>query len=244
MKTLVRIITVSIVAILTTSCNFDLNFGPGVNGDGNVITETRKVTSEFEKISVSRGIDVILTQGNTLSIVVEADQNLLDVITTELDEDNNILRISSNQNIKSSASKKVILTVKDLSSISTTSGSNVFSENALNTDKLTISSTSGSHIDLNIEANTLKLNTTSGAGIEISGTTENLSVAATSGSYIRANSLKAQSTTVSATSGASIFVNTTKELKASATSGASIKYEGDPERVDKSSGVSGSIKKA
>lgn len=244
MKTLVRIITVSIVAILTTSCNFNLNFGPGVNGDGNVITETRKVTSEFEKISVSRGIDVILTQGNTLSIVVEADQNLLDVITTELDEDNNTLRISSNQNIKSSASKKVILTVKNLSSIRTTSGSNVFSENALNTDKLSISSTSGSHIDLNIEANTLKLNTTSGAGIEISGATENLSIDATSGSYIRANNLKAQSTTASATSGASIFVNTTKELKASATSGASIKYEGNPEKVNKNSGVSGSIKKA
>lgn len=244
MKTLVKIITVSIVAILTTSCNFNLNFGPGVNGDGNVITETRKVTSEFEKISVSKGIDVILTQGNTLSIVVEADQNLLDVITTELDEDNNTLRISSNQNIKSSASKKVILTVKNLSSIRTTSGSYVFSENALNTDKLSISSTSGSHIDLNIEANTLKLNTTSGAGIEISGATENLSIDATSGSYIRANNLKAQSTTASATSGASIFVNTTKELKASATSGASIKYEGNPEKVNKNSGVSGSIKKA
>lgn len=243
MNTLVRIITATIVAIFLTSCNFDLNFGPGVIGDGNVTTKTREVTSEFQKIKVSRGIDVFLTQGNGFSLEVEADENLHNVITTEFDEDNNMLRISANENIKSSKAQKVILTVKDISSINTTSGSHVYSETGLNVDNLTISSTSGSHIDLDVDTSTLRINTTSGAGIDISGTTEKLNVAATSGSYIKANNLKSESTTVSATSGANITVNTTKELKASATSGASIKYEGNPEKVDKNSGVSGSIKK-
>ncbi|MBT8244203.1 MAG: DUF2807 domain-containing protein [Winogradskyella sp.] len=243
MNTLVRIITASIIAIFLTSCNFDINFDPGIIGDGNVITKTREVISNFETVKVSRGIDVILTQGNTISLEVKADRNLHNVITTEFDEDNNMLRISANENIKSSASKKVILTVKDIASIITTSGSNVYSESSLNTNELNLSSTSGSHIDLDIDTNVLKIKTTSGAGIDIKGTTKNMNIAATSGSYIRASRLKAESTTVSATSGASISVNTIKVLKASATSGASIKYEGNPDKVDKNSGVSGSIKK-
>ncbi len=244
MSTLVRFITASIVAVFMTSCNFDINFGPGVVGDGNVTTQTRELTADFDRIKVSRGIDVILIQSNTESLKVEADQNLHSVITTEFDEDKNMLRISANENIKSSSSKKVILSIKDLSSIATTSGSNVHSETGLSTDRLTISSTSGSYVNLDVDTNTLKINSTSGAGVKISGTTENLNVASTSGSYIRANNLVAQTTSVSATSGASISITTKKELKASATSGASIKYQGNPEKVNKNSGVSGSIRKA
>lgn len=241
MSNLVRIITASIIGILMTSCNFDLNFGPGVSGEGNVTTEIRKVDSDIENIKVSRGIDVEIIQGNETAIKVVADENLHNVITTEYDDDNKMLRISSNENIRSSTSKKVIVTVKDLASISTTSGSSVYADGEFTSNKLVVSSTSGSHVNLNVETNTLKLNSTSGAGIEVSGSTEKLSVASTSGSYIRAENLKAQSTSVAATSGASVKVNTSEALTASATSGASVRYSGNPERVSKSDGVSGSI---
>ncbi|SHG42150.1 head GIN domain-containing protein [Winogradskyella jejuensis] len=242
MSTLARIIAASIVALFMTSCNFDINLGPGVSGDGNVVTKERNISSDFDKIKVSRGIEVYITQGNSTSLEVEADENLHDVITTEVDEDNGLLRISSNENIKSSSSKKVILSVKDISSISTTSGSYVNSENAFDVDKLTISSTSGSHVDFDITSNSLKINSTSGAGVKISGQTRELNVSATSGSYIKAGDLKAENTRVSATSGANISVNTSKELTANATSGGSIKYSGNPEKVTKSDGVSGSIR--
>ena len=42
MSTLAKIITATIVGILMTSCNFDINLGSGVSGGGNVVTETRK----------------------------------------------------------------------------------------------------------------------------------------------------------------------------------------------------------
>ncbi|GGI57189.1 head GIN domain-containing protein [Winogradskyella haliclonae] len=243
MSTLARIIAVSIVALFMTSCVFDINLGPGVSGDGNVTIETRNISDDFDKIKVSRGVEVELTKGNTVSLKVEADQNLQDVITTEVDEDNGILRISTNENIKTSTAKKVILTVKDLNDIETTSGAYVISENTFDMDKLTIESTSGSHIDIDVITNRLKCESTSGAGIKISGRTDELNVSATSGSYVRAGDLKAKTTRVSATSGASITVNTSKELTANATSGGSIKYSGNPEKVNKNDGVSGSIRK-
>lgn len=243
MSTLARIITASIVALFMTSCNFDINLGPGVSGDGNVTVEERNISNNFDKIKVSRGIDVIISQSNSLSLKVEADQNLQNVITTEVDDDNRILRISANENIKHSTSKKVILNITDLIGIETTSGASVYSDYEFKTNKLSIESTSGSQVDLSIKTNTLKCDATSGAGIRLSGVTEELRIAATSGSYIRAGELKAKTTRVSATSGANITVNTSKELTANATSGGSIKYSGNPERVDKNNGVSGSIRK-
>jgi len=243
MSTLAKIITATIVGILMTSCNFDINLGPGVSGDGNVVTETRNISEDFDKIKVSRGIEVELTQGNTISLKVEADENLQDIITTEVDSDNGILRVSSNENIKSSSSKKVILTVKSLNGIETTSGAYVMVENTLTAEELDLESTSGSHINADVSTEKLICQTTSGAGIKVSGETKNLRAESTSGSYIRANELEAQVTRVSATSGANISVNTSKELTARATSGASIKYSGNPEKVDKNSGVSGSVRK-
>ncbi|TCK66680.1 putative autotransporter adhesin-like protein [Winogradskyella wandonensis] len=242
MSTLARIIAASILALLMTSCNFDINIGPGVHGDGNVTTEKRDFESEINNLKVSRGIEVILIQNNVESLEVQADENLLDVITTEFDEDNSTLRISANENIKSASSKMVILNVKDLSSISCTSGAIISTEDLFQTGQLTISSTSGSQMDVEFDTDNLKINSTSGAGIKISGTTECLNISATSGSYIKAENLRAKTTSVSATSGASISVNTSKELTAKATSGGSIKYSGNPEKVNKSDGVSGSIR--
>ncbi|MFD1063505.1 head GIN domain-containing protein [Winogradskyella litorisediminis] len=242
MSTLVKFITATILALLLTSCNLDFSLGPSISGDGNVVTETRDVQSDFVNLKVSRGIDVVLTQSDETSLTVVADQNLHDVITTEFDEDNNTLRISTNENIRTAASKKVILNVKDLYSISTTSGSTIRVENTFETDQLVVSSTSGSQIDIAVETNTLKLNSTSGAGITASGNTNKLSVASTSGSYVAAENLKAESTSAAATSGANIKVNTSKALTASATSGGSVRYSGNPENVSKSDGVSGSIR--
>ena len=243
MSTLARLITASIVALFMTSCQFDFNFGEGVVGDGNVITIDRKINDDFNSIKVSRGIEVYITQGNSVSLKVEADGNLHDVITTEVDSNNGVLRVSANENIKSSKSKKVILSVININRFETSSGAYVYSENTIKTDILSLESTSGSHMDLTVETDRLTCETTSGAGIKLNGNTENLKAEATSGSYIKATNLDAEVSRVSASSGASVAVNTSKELTASASSGANIKYTGNPEKVNKSSGVSGSIKR-
>jgi len=49
MSILARIIAASIVSIFMTSCNFDINLGPGVSGDGNVTIEERNISNEFNK---------------------------------------------------------------------------------------------------------------------------------------------------------------------------------------------------
>lgn len=242
MSTLARLIVSAIVAIFMTSCNFDLNIAPGIKGDGNVVVKNRKINTDFDAITVSRGIEVYITQGYDVALQVEADKNLHDIISTEVE--NGVLKILSEENIKSAEAKIVHLTVNDLNSIATTSGAYVQSDNKIKTDLLTLNSTSGSHIDLDVSSITLNCQTTSGAGIKLSGTTENLKVAATSGSYIKASDLQAGVTKASATSGASISLNTSEEITANANSGGSIKYTGNPEKVTKNSSVSGSIRQS
>lgn len=241
MTTLTKIIVATLLSLSLFSCNFDINFNSGVKGNGNVQIEERTINDTFTTIQASEGLDVILTQGSDESISVEADENLLDIIVTEVVD--NTLKIHCKENIGRSKSQKVMVTFSNISKIVSTSGSDVYSTNAISVEKLELKSTSGSDMKVDVETSVLICKSTSGSDLKISGKTDRLIAEATSGSDIKAGNLIAQSSQVKATSGADITVNTQKELTAKATSGGDIKYYGNPEKVDKSDSVSGSIRK-
>jgi len=241
MTTISKFITALIMSLLLVSCQFNGDFGFGVRGNGNVETVERSIDDDFSEIRVSRGLDVYLTQGDNVNLLVEADENLHDIIITEVE--NGILKITTDENISFSKSKKVMLTFKDVSKIKATSGSDVFSTNTIVADNLELTTTSGSDMELDINVQVADCRSTSGSDLRVSGTTNKLYAEATSGSDIKAGNLKAKVSEARATSGADITLNTSEELYAKATSGADIKYYGNPERVTKKDGVSGSIRK-
>jgi hypothetical protein len=240
MTTISKFITALIMTLLLVSCQFNGGFGVGVRGNGNVETVERSIDDNFNEIRISRGLDVYLTQGNNVSLLVEADENLHDIIITEVE--NGVLRITTDDNIAFSKSKKVMLTFKEISKIKATSGSDVFSTNTIVTDNLELTTTSGSAMEIDINVQVADCKSTSGSDLRVSGTTNKLYAEATSGSNIKAAQLKAKISEARATSGADITLNTSEELYAKATSGGDIKYYGNPQKVTKKDGVSGSIR--
>ena len=241
MTTLTKIIVTMLLSLLFVSCNFDMNFGDGIRGNGNVTTENRELSGDFDNIEISRGLDVYLTQSNSESITVEADENLHQVIVTVVE--NGVLKIYADENIHHSSSQKVMLNFNNVSKIKATSGSDVYSTNTISLDNLVLTTTSGSDMELDINVETVNCKATSGSDLDLSGTATDFMAEATSGSDINAGDLKTESSRVRATSGAGITVNTSKELYANATSGGDIQYYGNPEKVEKNDGVSGSIRK-
>ncbi len=237
MTTLTKIIVYALVSLLLVSCQFDF----GVRGNGNVTTTERNVNSEFDAIDVSRGLDVYLTQGSSESIKVQADENLQELIVTEVE--NGVLSIYTKESISHASSKKIMVSFDNLDRIETSSGSDVVSTNIISVDKIIIDSSSGSDVELEIEAQSITCDASSGSDIKLSGSTNLFHAEASSGSDIKAGNLKAVKTVAEANSGADITVNTSKELTATANSGGDIKYYGNPESVEKSDGPSGEIRK-
>lgn len=240
MSTLVRIVVTSILSIIMLSCDFSLNIGTGIDGNKKVVTQDRNISNNFESIKVSQGLDLYITQSNDVSLSVEADENLHDIIMTEVE--NGTLLIYTTENIRRAASKKINLSIDNISAIKATSGSDVFSTNTIKTNSLELNCTSGADITLDVKTETLNCYSTSSSDIRVSGTTKSLFAEATSGSDIKASDLIAETSKVKATSGADISVNTSKELTARAASGGDIRYSGNPEKVDKSDNSAGSVR--
>lgn len=235
MTAIIKLVIASIIGLLFTSCN--MNFG--VRGNGNVQTVERPINGSYDEIEVSRGLDVYLTQSDTESITVQADENLHDIIKTKIE--GNVLKIYAEDNINFSEAQKVMVSFKMVSKISASSGSDVYSKNTINTESIRLVTESGSDMTLEINAQSIDCSASSGSDLNLSGTGTNLIANASSGSDIKAGDLKVETSRVKAESGADITVNTSKELHASASSGGDIKYRGNPEKIEKTDNVSGSI---
>ncbi len=141
MTTLTKIIVATLLSLTLFSCNFDINMNSGVRGNGNVQTVERTITESFTAIKATEGLDVYLTQSNNESITVEADENLHDLIITEVVD--NVLKIHTKENIGRAASKKIRVSFNDISAITSTSGSDVYSTNTITAEHLKLRSTSG-----------------------------------------------------------------------------------------------------
>ena len=235
MKTTLKISAVLLLLVMTTSCIFD-----GVKGDRNVITQQRNISSDFDAIDVSQGIDVYLTIGNNVTLSLEADENLHDIILTEVKD--GTLHIYADKNIWSAKSRKVFVTAKSINEIEASSGAVVRSENVIKSENFKIRATSGSDVRLELSVIDLTCSTTSGSDARLKGMAQNFTAKSTSGSSIKAKNLETQMCNVKATSGANIYVNVTDKLIAEATSGGNINYYGDPRVEHQNVSSSGSIR--
>ena len=236
MKTITKISAV-LVLFLTTSCMFN-----GVKGNRNVKTQKRNISSNFEAIRVSNGIDVYLTMGNKTSLTLEADENLHDIILTEVEDGVLHIHTDDNVNIWSAKSRKIYLTAEKINEIKINSGAELISENTIEAEDLKVSTTSGADVKLIVDVTNLSCTTTSGADARLKGKADHFVAKSTSGSGLKASGLETKTCKARVTSGADISVNVTEELDASATSGGDIRYTGNPKKIRKNSSSGGDVR--
>ena len=239
MTTLARIAIAFLLALFATSCKMDINFGNGKRGNGQVVEETRKVTEDFTVVSASEGLDVFVTQDSDFKIEVEADENIIDLIGTDIKDGK--LRIHAIENI-GRATKKIYVSLPEITGLKSSSGADLIVQNVVEADKIELDASSGSDLHVELVAAEVSAEASSGADIKVSGKADRLYADASSGADIRARELLAKTCNADASSGSGIFVNVSESLTADASSGADISYTGEA-KVHTKKSVSGSVHK-
>jgi len=242
MTTLVKISVAILFALLLSSCAFDFSigdFGTGKKGNGIVVEESRTVTADFEQVSASEGIIVHLTQADDFAISVEADENIIDLIATDIN--NGKLKIHAIENI-GAATKNVFVSLPHISALKSSSGAQLTAQNTITSNALTLKASSGSILHAAIAVKELELDASSGANINIQGKANDVLIDGSSGANINAKKLLATHCNAEASSGANVSVHVSQALTADASSGGSISYAGDA-TVMKNTSVSGSVNK-
>ncbi len=237
MKTLLSI-SAAILILAGTSCYFDSS--EAVFGNGKVVSEERMI-EDFEGLRVSSGIDVIMKQGDKISLLLEADENLHESIKTEVI--NNTLKIHTSGKIRKAKTMKVYLIYKDLNSIKVSSAGDVRGENTLRTEILSIDLSSAGDLRLDLEADEVNCNISSSGDARLSGTTNLLDADLSSAGDLYAYELIAKECKVSCSSAGDARVYASEKLDLSSSSAGSIYYKGEARDVSAKKSSAGSITK-
>lgn len=193
-----------------------IKFGKSARGSGTAKTETRDV-SGFEGIQASGAVNVEITVQKEFSVQVEADDNLLQNIKTEISGDN--LKIYSEGSISPKTRINIKVSMPELHSLELSGASDV--------------------IVSNVKSDSLKLEASGASKIKVDGEATNLESEASGASAIDAEGLKVEIAEVEANGASKTIVFAVNELKADASGASTIYYTGDPKEViSKNSGAS------
>ncbi len=228
----------AIALLLITFAFTSVSCIPHIHGNGKVVKEERSVAN-FEAISVSNGIEVLINQDTFQKVVAETDENIQKILKTVVSGGK--LKIYMEEGVLHTKKLKVYVTVKSLKSVEGSSGSNVKTDNKITAENLKIDVSSGSHVSMEVACNQLKTESSSGSHLSVSGTAQSISADSSSGASIDAASLVAEKGNASASSGAHVKVQVTKDLKAHASSGGGVTVLGNPATRDTDSSSGGSV---
>ncbi len=195
-----------------------------VEGDGNVTKKSRNV-GNFSAVSVSSGIDLYLTQGNAVSLEVEADQNIHEYIITEVK--NGVLKIYVDGSIRSVKEMNVYLTFREIDAITASGGSDVEASGTINQERLSIDCSGGSDLNMDLKGDELKLTTSGGSDANITGEARVFHAKSSGGSDLEAMGLKTAECTLESSGGSDAHVYVTEKLKVQASGASDVYYKGD-----------------
>lgn len=202
-----------VVAFLIAGCDEVGDALNGVRGSGNVITETRDAGG-FDEIVVLGSGEVVVSVTGTESLMIEAEDNIMPLLTTEV--------------------RGGRLELGSESSFSATQGI-TYTISAVALEGVEING-SGDVLATGIDADSFEVRISGSGDVEATGTTGELDVGVSgSGSY-RGEDLVASVGTVSVSGSGSVLVNVTDDLTASVSGSGRVEYIGDPALDEEVSG--------
>jgi len=227
-----------VISLTLSACVMD-GWNNGISGNGNVVDETRDITG-FSGVRVSSGIDVYLSEGLEFEVRVEADENLMEVILTELN--GKILVVKTERyGIRHAKSKKVHVTLPELEVLKISSAGDCVGQTPFICDELKLDISSAGDLSLEVEADRIYMDISSSGDARISGKTNILDVSLSSAGDLHAFDLIAKKVDVNVSSAGDARVHATEEISMNVSSAGNIYYRGDATVIHSRSSSAGDI---
>jgi hypothetical protein len=215
------ILALIIGVILSGGCGLGrINNLSGVRGSGNAKTETRKADG-FSKVDASGAVNVEIVAQKDFSVSIEADDNLLGNIKTEVSGDT--LKIYSEDKISPKTQINVKISMPEIVG-------------------LEVSGASSADVS-SVKTDLIKLKASGASKIRIDGEVIRLDADASGASKIDAEELKGEDANVDASGASTATVLATEEVHLDASGASKISYVGEPKRIKQNASGASSINK-
>ena len=200
--------------------------------------QTERKIGDFQKLSVYDGINVELIKSDTNRVEINGKNTAYIVVKNK----NGDLKIRLSVERRFSGNRtKVSVFYKNLYSVISHEGANVFSKDTINQADLNLKANSGSRQNMIVKLNTLQATATAGAKINIKGFAKYQELSATTGAEIMVSKVQNEEANVVSTTGALIDVSTIKDLKVNSKIGGIINVHTKTDKITEKISVGGAV---
>jgi putative autotransporter adhesin-like protein len=220
--------------------NNEFYVGPGEPSSGKIITQTREV-SDFLAVEINYPAQVFISQGNTESVKIEAEDNVLPGLQTEVR--NGQLRIyyqaEQGKHVNPRKTVKITIVVKDLKDVEFNSAGEL-TVTGLKTDNLDVSLSGAGNLKLNnVLITKLAVNLSGAGSMTASGTADDLQLDISGFGSFNGKELHGKTANVNLSGAGSATVWVDRELSADVSGLGSVNYYGTPSVTKRINGIGG-----
>ncbi len=235
MKTtlLLPLVAIFLLAFLPTDLNAQWGRwrnNESVKGNGNIERSERDLNG-FDGLKSCCSMEISVRLGQTYGLVVEADENILPYVITEVSQGMLSMRIQQGVNLTPSQRIKVFVSMPSLQNLEASSSSRTMVEGICKSDQLRIDISSSAKVDLHFEGRELLVEGSSSGRLELRGQAEQSRIAVSSSCQVVGNDFTSRKLRVDGSSSSRVELAVTEELRAEVSSSAKVIYSGNPTKV-------------
>ncbi|MEX8547496.1 MAG: head GIN domain-containing protein [Mucilaginibacter sp.] len=214
----------------------------------SIETQDRKL-SGFHALASSGSFDVVLSQGNTESVRVKADADVINEVVTEVKNGTLMIHAKNNHNwgmgnFWNNKTVTIYVTAKDLNSIGVSGSGDLKIENAFNTNTLALRLSGSGDFSGKVNVKTLEAAISGSGDFKIAGRADDSNVAISGSGNFEAGDLITKTTVIRIAGSGDAHIYASEKLDASVSGSGDVRYSGHPKSVSKvvhgSGDVSGS----
>jgi hypothetical protein len=185
-----------------------------IEGNGKLVTRDVAIKS-FSELKASGVYELKLSQGNSESVKIEADENLHDLFLVSNDGDKLVISMKkmNNVNLKTKNKMRVYVTFKNLKDLELSTVGNVASEKSLTFNDLNLENRSVGNVNLAFTANKVDVKNTSVGNVTFTGKAQTAVFKNSGVGNLEAGDFVVQTLNIENTGVGNAEVNAAKELK-------------------------------
>jgi Putative auto-transporter adhesin, head GIN domain len=216
------------LALLLQACSIDIG-GNSVRGSGNVVTEDRPV-SGVKRVTLANQGDLKIQVGAAESLVIEAEENLLPYIETNVRGGQLEIRTQNGTDLQNTRPIRYTLTVTELDGVTITSSGGI-SASDMRASSFSILVSSSGKLDIaSLYADKLDVEITSSGNVAIkTGEVPQIDIRISSSGDLDVQHVAAQKVSVVLSSSGAARVWVSDTLDGRLTSSGNVYYRGSPQ---------------
>lgn len=200
----------------------------------SVVVENRDLKG-FSKIEVSGAFQIRIIKSNTYGVKVEADDELMRNIITEVSGDKLVVKLLYKDKSSYTKTKVLNITVQtpSLTALTCSGAVEASSDDIFEADKFELKTSGASEVKLGINAKLLISKFSGASEVKLKGKVDTHALEMTGASELEALDLEASKYAIQSKGASDCKIFVKDELAVSGSGASSIKYKGSPSKVTK-----------